>query len=212
MYKDYIFHLGLNKTGTLSLASSLECILNQPVLHFTNHNFFKPCNNYSFISASSVFQKEFNTTKDIQLENYPFKGYIDIECFETPEIYQFLFNKYIGSKFILTVRDKQEWLQSREKHVLRNIELLKTINFETNFKTVKLQEWSDYYDNHINNVKLFFKKYDKKRLLILDIPGGDTCEKIYNFLEIPSLEQTLKTFPTLNAQNKRTIHLSKLVK
>ena len=211
MNKEYIFHIGLNKAGTISLAYGLESILKQPILHFTDSKIFKPNGQYSFISASSVFQNEFNNTKDIQLERYPFKGYIDIECFEKPEIYQFLFNKYSKSKFILTVRNKQDWLQSRAKHVLRNLDLLRVMNFETNFKTVNTQEWSEYYDTHINNVNSFFNIHDPKRLLVIYIPGGDTCEKIYNFLDVSSSEDDIKTFPKLNACNKRTVHVSTLI-
>lgn len=91
---------------------------------------------------------------------------------------------YPGSKFILTVRDEESWLNSAKKHFgSTNVGLHKWLYGEgvlQGNEELYLQRYRDHY----NEVKGYFEGREKD-LLVLDLIGGDGWEKLCAFLNKP---------------------------
>ena len=83
-----IFGIGLSRTGTLSLTEALKELGYRTVHYPPIPKFFK------YIDENDAFTD------------------ITVSC-----NYKILDKKYLGSKFILTIRDKESWLKSCENHL-----------------------------------------------------------------------------------------------
>lgn len=82
---------------------------------------------------------------------------------------------YPESKFILTVRDKESWLESCRKH---------SRFVRPDWNPFWSEDWSKKYQDRL------LEAQDAKNLLVLDICGGEGWEKLCPFLgkEIPQIE------------------------
>jgi hypothetical protein len=94
---------------------------------------------------------------------------------------------YPGSKFILTVRDRDSWLLSCARHFQRAItdqfalNLRKAVFGMTGFN----DSWFySVYNNHEQSVLDYFRGRDNE-LLVMAICGGDGWEKLCPFLDKP---------------------------
>jgi hypothetical protein len=106
-----VFCIGLNKTGTSSLHRALNELGYKSVHAKTNDG----------ISIKEKIENNFNQGKGIisGLENYT--AFLDWDRDETSHlIFKEFYKQYPNSKFILNTRELNGWLDSREKHVLRN--------------------------------------------------------------------------------------------
>ncbi len=130
-----VFGIGLNKTGTSSLHQALE-VLGYRSLHWGGEQ-----------------------THDAVLraidEGEPLLSYVDPEpdaiCdVFTVTYYFFLADaEYPGSKFILTLRDLDEWLDSRRRHVERNqADTRKPAEYDGSFLAVDLDTWAAEFQRH----------------------------------------------------------------
>ena len=114
--------------------------------------------------------------------------------------YKNLDKKYPNSKFILTTRDFDSWLESMRNHYRRSpaskrhkkqlmfrLEFWGTVNFNKKLMTKK------YYE-HIEDVNQYFRK-KKKDLLVINITAGEGWKKLCPFIgkKIPR-----KPFPKEN--------------
>lgn len=102
---------------------------------------------------------------------------------------------YPGSKFILTIRDLNQWLESCRKHFAIKVDLhtlspalsqfLQTqrlLNYGTvNYDPMLFQA---AYENHIKYVQDYFVSRPQD-LLIMDISGGEGWERLCPFLGCP---------------------------
>ena len=161
-----IFAIGLPKTGTSSLNEALK-ILGYRSLH-------NPLD-LRFLSYREGIYK------------YPRDDWDAITNFGE-HFYPQLDSNYLNSKFILTTRDKEQWLKSLKKW----------------FSAPPQYPWKDYqpmletfgcmefnhdrfayiYDLHQKNVKDYFQTRPND-LLILNINQDNLWEKICNFLARP---------------------------
>lgn len=178
-----IFGLGLSRTGTRSLTGALQ-VLGYDTSHY-------PIDEDTYTELS-------NGQYDLTLLKYH-DGLTDIT---TVPFYQQLDKAYPGSKFILTVRDKDAWLRScanhwfnrpafkhtddpdDEVHMLMRQFLRSAVYGCYNFVP---ERFSWVYDQHVAAVKDYFKDRPDD-LLILDICSGEGFEKLAPFLgrEIPT--------------------------
>ncbi len=151
-----IFQIGFNKCGTVSLHK------------FFLHNGLKSIHWDSGNLAKKIYQ---NYKKDKPLLN----GYSGYDCFTDMEsqkdnifIYLTLFKEldkqYPGSKFILNVRNKENWINSRINH-RDYLEVHQKITGYNKEEVIQL--WKKEWDNHLNDVKEYFG--DREDLLIFDI-------------------------------------------
>ena len=119
-------------------------------------------------------------------------------CFE--ELDQF----YPGSKFILTVRDLNQWLQSCKYHFEQRInldefspkyrEIIKK-NRLKNYGTLVYDAvlFQEAYHRHLQHVQNYFA-HRPEDLLIMNITGGDGWEHLCSFLKcsIPDQPSPIK--------------------
>lgn len=173
-----IFAIGLSKTGTNSLVDALK--------HWEINLVHFPA--YAHI-------------------NNPHKvdGMADIP---TVRYYKELDRKCPGSKFIYTIRDKEEWLKSCERHFKRRppstlsrwgkenrLAVYGTLYFDR-------EKFSRVYDIHNYDVRDYFKDR-KDDLLILDICNGGGWEALSWFLGLDLSEHTVP-FPRSNTAPRKT--------
>jgi Sulfotransferase domain len=175
-----IFGIGLSKTGTTSLYAAL-------------HELGYRAGTYGHMAVLGLqdwFRGDF--TKDY-LEDYDAVTDLPIGVF-----YARLDKRYPGSKFILTVRNVDDWIASARKQFSRNP------NPPTGFKRdVRLASYGItgfdedryrfVYTTHLRNVKQYFRGRPEQ-LLVMNIAAGDGWEKLCPFLgqKIPN-----KPFPNV---------------
>ncbi len=126
------------------------------------------------------------------------------------EKYQDLDQRFPGSKFILSIREKEDWLASCEYRIGMAVnvsnktrELLQRI-YGT--ETFDRKRFSETYDNYHEEVQQYFRGR-KDALMIFDLCGGDGFAKLCPFLgkEIPAVAFLF------NQENSRS-HLEKPAK
>src|SRR5207248_3346773 len=123
-----VFGIGLNKTGTSSLHAALE-LLGYNALHFGG------------IETMNAVQRAIVGGESMLSHLDPaVDAFTDVfgitYCFYLADV------QYPGSKFILTVRDLDAWLDSRRRHVERNQELTAAGRYEDGFVRVDLEGWA----------------------------------------------------------------------
>ena len=169
-----IFGIGANKTGTKSLAKALD-LLGFRCSHWEHHG------EMSRQYVNNQFRFDF------------LQRYDAIADLPVPSLYTELDREYPDSKFILTVRDLQSWIDSEKVHHSK----LEGPIFE-----VFLMYGSWYFDQdmfisryqeHCRRVIEYFKNR-KEDLLVMDICGGDGWQKLCPFLEIDEPEVSFPHF------------------
>lgn len=173
--KTKVFGIGLQKTGTSSLGKVLK-------------TFGYNVNQTDYVMMTKLMEGD---KEPIRQRAEEFDGFEDNPW---PIVYKDLDNWFPGSKFILTIRDKDNWLKSIIKHYGK--------------KTFEFEQWYYGVDYPIGNEAVYVDKFEKHNkevleyfkdrpddLLVVDWEKGDKWDKICPFLgvEIPS-----EPFPHLN--------------
>jgi len=167
-----IICVGLEKTGLTSLANAL-LILGIPTL-------------------KSPYELEYMYLNDSILGKKPFYRYPDkigFADYPIPRIYKVMDRAYPDSKFILTVREEEQWLRSGQNFFT---EVTKYVSKET------VEQWQDSEEKNKNNLERYRKHNEDVRLHFRDKPykllemnicTGDGWEKLCPFLEkeVPSV-------------------------
>ena len=112
-----IFCIGLNKTGTRSLSDALE-ILGYRSLHWGGSDQATALRRGPEIRVA--VERALEEGRPLLEDIDDVDAYSDLLALSTN--FDVLDRQYPGSKFILTVRDLDEWLDSRRRHVETNIE------------------------------------------------------------------------------------------
>ncbi|MCF8878863.1 hypothetical protein L5876_03425 [Hyphobacterium sp. SN044] len=182
--KPKVFGIGLSRTGTRSLTSALQ-ILGWDCSHY-------PIDEDTYTELS-------NGQYDLSL----FKDYDGLTDITTVPFYQQFDKQYPGSKFILTVRDKDSWLRSCQNHWFNRPAFAPTDDPDEETHLLMRQflrsavfgcytfvpdRFSWVYDRHIAEVKEYFKDRPED-LLIIDVVGGEGFEKLAPFLNRPKPAQ-----------------------
>lgn len=196
-----VFGIGLSRTGTASLNKALN-LLSIPAYHFPRDR--RTCVELMSGQYRLSVLDRFDAITDITASAF-------YEQFDA---------EYPGSRFVLTVREKGEWLKSVGRHFKRAWRLPitadpgipgrdvgsgKDYSFRIGFgnyidycvyglSVFNERRFSEVYDRHVRNVRDYFE--DSGRLLVLDVCGGDGWEKLCPFLDkdVPECP-----FPRLNA-------------
>jgi hypothetical protein len=163
-----IFCIGMHKTGTTSLAKALSIL------------------GYKVIDYPSVrlFGSGFLWFRGTQINDY--------NCFTDATViplYKRLDKKFPGSKFILTTRDIDSWLESCSKwpnfnraNVIgkRKVYRERVLGAKTYDKDI----FERKYLNHYNDVVRYFKNREND-LLFLDISSKEKWREICEFINVP---------------------------
>lgn len=185
-----IFCIGLNKTGTSSLHGAFK-YLGLRSVHWKGED---------GINIKHQIEKNFLTGAGILDGLAEYDAYSDWEMGKTAQQIFIEFDKqYPNSKFILNTRPKEDWLNSREKHVKRNQQEMESDpNAGHLWLTIDREGWGRNYDRHHKVILEYFKDREQD-LLVMDVSNGDGWEKLCPFLGLPIPECP---FPNENAAPK----------
>lgn len=195
-----VFGIGLPKTATSSLHTALN-ILGFDSIHFPHDN-------------KTIQEIESGNYKLSLLEKY------DAVCdVPIPAIFAQLDQCWPGSKFILTTRDINKWLDSCE-HAPFNAgnALPKPNNYRYLYRAMlygtiaynrERFEW--VYHTHTKQVMEYFSGNKNKQLLVMDVTKGEGWEKLCEFLdvEVPNTEFPHSN-PRINKDRENESYLTKL--
>jgi hypothetical protein len=175
-----IFGIGLNKTGTLTLHAAVST-LGYRSLHWGGPD------------ARAKVRRALS-------EGKPLLRYLDPQPEAVTDLEEVTYNfdladrQYPGSRFILTVRDLDEWVDSRRRHVEKNRRAKAEGKYHGHFLEVDTERWVADYRRHTQRVRAYFADRPDD-LLIFDVAGGDGWEPLCAFLALPVPDVP---FPTEN--------------
>lgn len=165
-----VFNIGLNKTGTKSLSVALRG-LGFKTVHFK----------YRERRLVDIIRSNYRSGKMLLSGMEQFDAFSD---FAGEYFFKELDRQYPGSRFILTIREVDDWLESRERHVLRN---RGNPRYQYVFREVNKEQWRLHMDRTLRLTRAFFKNRPRD-LLIMNIPGGEGWEKLCPFLDVQAPE------------------------
>lgn len=171
-HRGRIFGIGLNKTGTISLHEALER-LGYRSLHWGGPEVRKK------IEAAADDGRPLLDDVD------GYDAYSDILALS--ERYDILDRQYPGSRFVLTTRPMEDWVESRRAHVLRNQEKAARGEYTGTFLVIEPDVWRAEFVAHHERVAAYFAGRDD--LLTFRIAEGDGWERLCPFLGHPVLDE-----------------------
>lgn len=200
-----IFGIGLPKTGTHSLNKALRILkyrsYHYPLVYVALRALAVPISDWDNINLEGdIMASHFFFPKKQPELSFKFNSWDALTNFGE-HIYPLLDREFSNSKFILTIRDKDLWLESVKYHMRETSffnkdgsprgGLLRVLNNVHVFQYFRYHEeyFSILYDNHVRNIKHYFRDRPND-LLIIDICGGEGWGKLCPFLEkdIPSIK------------------------
>lgn len=164
-----IFCIGLNKTGTMSLHDALV------VLGFRSLHWGGP-------AARALVRRALEDGKPLVTYLDGYDAYSDLE--ELTYNFTLVDAQYPGSRFILTIRMLDDWLDSRRRHVEKNRERRAAGKYGGPFLDVDIDAWTEDYLTHHRRVREHFagRPHD---LLEMDVTAGAGWEPLCEFLDRP---------------------------
>jgi len=194
-----IFGVGLNKTGTTSIAKALD-ILGFKTVHWQS----KKGNIKHLIEQND--QMDQPLLKGIER----YDAYLDWNHPRTNHLFKKLDFQYPNSKFILHTRPLEDWIKSRYQHVqsIPNLKKWQKKYPDNPWYNLDVEAWKKEYKTHHSDVNSYFKDRPDD-LLIFDLFAGDSWEELCDFLQVkkPNTE-----FPIENKADKKMNPLKKASK
>jgi hypothetical protein len=166
-----IFCVGLNKTGTSSLHRALKT-LGLRSLHWGGADAYR-----------NVLRAKREGRPLLHYFTEEYDAYMDIETLSLN--FDLADEQYPDCKFILTTRELDSWLDSRRRHVERNVQRKAMGLYDGNYLKVDRTGWWHQYRQHHRKVLAHFAERPDD-LLVMDICAGDGWEKLCPFLGFPA--------------------------
>jgi 3'(2'),5'-bisphosphate nucleotidase len=188
-----ILGIGLSKTGTTSLAHALE------ILGYKTKDY----------PGISIYRSGDLSSVDLEVVD----SHDALTDTPIPSFYRELDVRYPGSKFILTVREKEGWLKSCRKQF--NERSAEKQNDAHNRLFMDLygctvfdeQKFLDGYERFVDGVREYFKDRPND-LLVINVTAGEGWEKLCPFLGQPVPEVQ---FPKANVTQITWMNISDIV-
>jgi hypothetical protein len=164
-----VFGIGLNKTGTTSLAEALHLLGYTPM-----HNIVRGMSDAEITRTvgDSIARGEHPFARTPRLRRYD--AFFDVRAIERD--FAAFDAAYPGAKFILHTRDLESWLDSRRKHVARNLAAGKTT-----WTSVDEEAWRTLYRDHHDRVRRYFANRPGD-LLEIDVTQAEGWQRLCEFL------------------------------
>ena len=194
-----IFGVGLNKTGTTSIAKALE-ILGFSCVHWQS----KKENIKHLIEKNN--QDKGPLLKGIE----EYDAYLDWNHPQTNYLFKDLDFQYPDSKFILHTRPMDDWIKSRYQHVssISNLKKMQKKYPDNPWYNLDTDAWKIEYEEHHANVKSYFKNRPDD-LLIFNLFAGDSWKELCDFLKV---EKPDIDFPIKNKADEKINPIKKASK
>lgn len=215
------FLIGLNKTGTSSIRNALELSMQfKPSLPVITKTFKK----LNF--ESKEIRHIFNLT-DHLIREYNFTIFKDRPW--NTGCYKDLNERYDNSKFILTIRDEEEWWTSvqnwlsikaiwakklNEDYKIKNLtDKIKEYNTHFNSDALNKDNYINYYNTYNNSVIEYFK--DKSNFYLFHLNkdfNWKNIQKIINLDEETMRDNIVKSLEERGWENLKNINLNGKIK
>ncbi len=173
-----IFCIGLNKTGTSSLHRALQD------LGFTSQHFGGP-------PIRKAVERAIAEDKPLLTYLPEADAYSDIQRLSVN--FERLDREYPGSKFILTTRPIDGWIDSRRRHVERNRAAKARGEYDGTFLEIEPERWRELFEQHHRKVVEYFAGRDD--FIEFRVTDGDGYDKLCPFLGV---KQPRSEFPWRN--------------
>ncbi|MBD3194906.1 MAG: sulfotransferase family protein [Candidatus Lokiarchaeota archaeon] len=172
-----IIHVGVNKTGTVSLHEALK------ILGYESAHWKYPDSKNHLIRKLIDDNIKVNRKLFDGIENYD--AYLDFQC--NMKIIKIIDKQYPGSKFIFTERNIQDWVESRTKHIKKH-KYIKGDKY-SKWKLKNTLEWEMEFNKYKSNVVNYFKNRNSDLLIMNICDRDDQWEQLCNFLghDIPDV-------------------------
>jgi hypothetical protein len=164
-----VFNLGLNKTGTSSFHEAMT-ILGLRSLHYGGHE------------VAGLVRKAVAEDRPLLTYLHPkYDAFSDI----TPLSTRFgrLDRQYPGSRFVLTVRPLEEWLDSRRRHVEHNQRASAAGAYRGRYVVVDEAKWRAQWERHLEKVRGYFD--GRPDFLEVDLTDDPRWEPLCTLLGVP---------------------------
>jgi hypothetical protein len=169
-----VFCIGLNKTGTSSFHAAME-ILGLRSLHGGGTD-------WGGDKINSAMQQALDEGRPLLSGVDPvFDAFSDVGMLVRR--FDLLGEQYPGSRFVLTVRPVDEWIDSRRRHVERNIARRKTGTYHGTFLVVDEDRWRREWHRHIGRARAHFA--GRSEYLEVDLTAGVGWEPLCKLLDLP---------------------------
>lgn len=166
-----IFCIGLNKTGTTSLAEALR-VLGYEVVHFGDRD-LSPLIDRACRKGKPLFTY-------VPSRYGRADAYADVAALTRN--FDVADREFPGSRFILSTRELGPWLDSRERHVRRNQEAAAKNLYSGGFLTVNREEWTRQWYAHHERVTQYFAGRPND-ILVWKVEDG--WDPLTSFLDLP---------------------------
>ena len=174
-----VFGIGLNKTATTTLAEALT-ILGFDVLHWGGPAVHDAV--LASVEAGEPLVSRLDPRHD---------AFFDIGVLSRRFV--LLDEQYPGSRFLLTVRPVDDWIDSRRRHVLTNQARKAAGTYDGTFLEVDEPKWRAEWELHLERVHGYFGA--RADLLELDVTADPSWARLCGFLDRPVPDVA---FPWLN--------------
>lgn len=174
-----VFCIGYHKTGTSTLSKALR-ILGYSVTGPNGNRDPDIQNNlYSLVYALS----------------YQYDAFQDNPW---PLVYREMDRLHPGCKFILSVRDTNEWIESQVRYFGCKTTPMREMIYGRGCPAGNEELYIETYEQHNKNVKDYFKNRPND-LLVIDVTKNDAWDELCNFLDEPKPNTT---FPHANSAKR----------
>lgn len=178
---DKVFCIGFHKTGTSSLNVALTQL------------------GYSVTGPNGVGDPDIAKNVDKLIEDLvpQFDAFQDNPW---PVVYKALDERYPGSKFILTIRNPEKWIQSQVKHFGSKVTPMREWIYGVGCPKGNEAIYLDRYNKHNQEVREYFAGREND-LLTLNLEDRLEWNSICDFLNKPI---PARAFPQVNKASERT--------
>ncbi len=174
-----VFCIGLNKTGTSSFHAAME-VLGLNSLHWGGDEINQT------VRAALDDGRPLLSGLDPAID-----AFSDIGLLATH--FRQLDEQYPGSRFVLTVRPLEEWIDSRRRHVERNIARHDAGEYDGSFLVVDENLWRHQWHRQVDGARRYFT--GRPEFLQVDFTARPGWAPLCQLLELP---EPIEPFPWAN--------------